>query len=694
MSFTQLNNALKTINSYYKQATDPNFKTHIKNAVENFLRGDIKRGIESIFTQNKTLYEDAQALFETALSDYAKMKDTLKLVDSLKVRDTRVSQAKAIKNILKYLDGQGSHGIAKENFLRLSENLPEELKAEFEVGFLQNILELSLKEIQGGKIFDSKEFFTRLEGMESFFTSPYAKDYIQIAKKFDTLFTNDYKIAKSLSPSVSDKIGSSIATSIEGAVKFQVVKMMFENIIRLMPHIPFAKALNEKIQGAALRFHIKKALNNAIDVQDFKFSLQALEQKDFTLPTKEIIKRIKGEVDSLYKRVLEQSVATTPTQEPQLFTDLLDSHKPLRKAKQEELTDELLQKAIEQDSKLYIDDVAPHIAQALGMPSAKITMRGSAMAHALKRHGVDSNLVKKSGQEAIELQNLRTHNEIVNGADMQGIATDKHNQKVLISGKQVNGHCIVVESISTKDNELKFKTMYKEKGQLENTEAFKNIERLLTPPKGDASIRLAQRPDTNLDSSHLSSAYSTTKQNQSEVFPKRKELENSQFTDTKGEIDDTITRKSTDNTNNSNISDTNTLDSQLHTTPQGNERVMGDISIQSRVHREGRLRESTQLQDISFKDTKGKDHILTKETQEQWLKTFGLENLEQSYIPKHSEEIKQALGSKEIRLTKGSLLKLVSQGRQDYIPQIKAVLDEPDLIIKEPSEEKYYLLSI
>ena len=284
---------------------------------------------------------------------------------------------------------------------------------------------------------------------------------------------------------------------------------------------------------------------------------------------------------------------------------------------------------------------------------------------------------------------------------MQGIATDKHNQKVLISGKQVNGHCIVVESISTKDNELKFKTMYKEKGQPENTEAFKNIERLLTPPKGDASIRLAQRPDTNLDSSHLSSAYSTTKQNQSEVFPKRKELENSQFTDTKGEIDDTITRNSTDNANNSNISDTNTLDSQLHTTPQGNERVMGDISTQSRVHREGRLRESPQLQDITFKDTKGKDHILTKETQEQWLKTFGLENLEQSYIPKHSEEIKQALGSKEIRLQKGSLLKLVSQGREEFIPQVKAVLDEPEailydiddgfLFIKHLKDEDYFV---
>ena len=93
------------------------------------------------------------------------------------------------------------------------------------------------------------------------------------------------------------------------------------------------------------------------------------------------------------------------------------------------------------------------------------------------------------------------------------------------------------------------------------------------------------------------------------------------------------------------------------------------------------------LKDEIFLDQKNKKHILTKETQEQWLKTFSLENLEQSYIPKHSKEIKEALGGKEIRLQKGSLLKLVSQGRQEFIPHIKAVLDEPDAIIKELSEE-------
>ena len=88
-------------------------------------------------------------------------------------------------------------------------------------------------------------------------------------------------------------------------------------------------------------------------------------------------------------------------------------------------------------------------------------------------------------------------------------------------------------------------------------------------------------------------------------------------------------------------------------------------------------------QDIKFVDTKGKEHTLNKDTQKQWLQTFGLQNLEQSYIPKHSQAIQQALGGKEIRLTKGSLLKLVSKEREQYIPQVKETLDNPDYILKD-----------
>ena len=89
------------------------------------------------------------------------------------------------------------------------------------------------------------------------------------------------------------------------------------------------------------------------------------------------------------------------------------------------------------------------------------------------------------------------------------------------------------------------------------------------------------------------------------------------------------------------------------------------------------------LQDIPFTDSKGKEQILSKEIQEQWLKTFNLKSLEDTYTPQLPQEVKEALGGKEIRLQLGSLKKLVSQGREQFIPQIKAVLDEPEAILKD-----------
>ncbi|MCR2107527.1 PBECR2 nuclease fold domain-containing protein [Campylobacter upsaliensis] len=88
-------------------------------------------------------------------------------------------------------------------------------------------------------------------------------------------------------------------------------------------------------------------------------------------------------------------------------------------------------------------------------------------------------------------------------------------------------------------------------------------------------------------------------------------------------------------------------------------------------------------EDIIFTDTKGKEHTLTKEVQEQWLETFNLKSLNEAYTPKHSDEIKEALGGKEIKLQLGSLKKLIAQGREQYIPQIKEVLDSPEAILKD-----------
>ena len=305
VTFAQLNNALKLINSYYKEARDPNLKSFIKQSVEGFLREDIKRGIDSIFAQNKTLYKDAQALFSTALNDYAKMKSAIKMIDKLKVRDETISYQKAYENLYKYLQGQGGE---LDNLTKLTKDLPKEQAARVELNILYQLFNQSLREFDNIQVFDSKAFFTKLEGVQGHFSSQGAKDFINIAQGFDTLFRNDTLIADALRKSTTDKIGSSIATSIEGAVKFQAVKMMFEHIVRLLPHIPFLSSLNEKIQGAALRFHIKSALAKSIDVQDFKITLhnKATFNKELNSPTKKLINKIIGKVDGVQDTIIEQ----------------------------------------------------------------------------------------------------------------------------------------------------------------------------------------------------------------------------------------------------------------------------------------------------------------------------------------------------------------------------------------------------
>ncbi|EPS9496942.1 PBECR2 nuclease fold domain-containing protein [Campylobacter upsaliensis] len=96
------------------------------------------------------------------------------------------------------------------------------------------------------------------------------------------------------------------------------------------------------------------------------------------------------------------------------------------------------------------------------------------------------------------------------------------------------------------------------------------------------------------------------------------------------------------------------------------------------------LREQREdLRDIKFNDAKGIEHTLTKEIQKQWLDTFHLKSIDEAYISSFKVEVKEALGGKELRLQLGSLKKLVSQKREQFIPEIKAVLDEPEMIIKD-----------
>lgn len=88
----------------------------------------------------------------------------------------------------------------------------------------------------------------------------------------------------------------------------------------------------------------------------------------------------------------------------------------------------------------------------------------------------------------------------------------------------------------------------------------------------------------------------------------------------------------------------------------------------------------------SLKDAKGKVHKLSKEAQEKWLKTFDLKSIDEDFMPTFAPEVKEALGNKELKLTKGSLLKLVSRKRMQYINELKQTLEKPDLIIRHEGD--------
>lgn len=329
VTFETLNNAQKTLNTYYKQASDPNFRSFVKDAVNGFIKRDIQAGIEKIFAQNAPLYNDARTLFDTALSDYAKMKETLKLADSLKIRDRRRSYDQVAQSLSRFFLGQGEN---IPNFEALLGSLQKELREQVELKLLQDMLELSFVKLNDIKVLDSSEFFKRLEPLKGHFHSTSAKDFIKIAQDFHTLFRNDANIAKSLSPATTEKIGTSIATTLEGAVRFQVIKALFANIIRLMPHIPFAKRLNESVQGSALRYQLKKALDSSLSVGEFKLELQARAIKgDFTNATREQIAKILGQVESAQEN-LEQAITPKPaqTQMPAEFGQNFEQfyHKP------------------------------------------------------------------------------------------------------------------------------------------------------------------------------------------------------------------------------------------------------------------------------------------------------------------------------------------------------------------------------
>ncbi|EJC46959.1 hypothetical protein HPHPM5_0001 [Helicobacter pylori Hp M5] len=97
-----------------------------------------------------------------------------------------------------------------------------------------------------------------------------------------------------------------------------------------------------------------------------------------------------------------------------------------------------------------------------------------AIAHILKRHGVNSVNVK-NGESPITYEDIANYRYIVNNADAILRTIDKYNQEAITAFKQINGYAVVVEQAVNKKNELVLKTMYKNNGSYKNNDVYKEF---------------------------------------------------------------------------------------------------------------------------------------------------------------------------------------------------------------------------
>ncbi|WQY08994.1 DUF3519 domain-containing protein [Helicobacter pylori] len=109
-----------------------------------------------------------------------------------------------------------------------------------------------------------------------------------------------------------------------------------------------------------------------------------------------------------------------------------------------------------------------------------------AIAHILKRHGVNSVNVK-NGEIPITNEDIANYRYIVNNADAILRTLDKYDKEAITAFKQVNGYAVVVEQAINKKNELALKTMYKNNGSYKNNEVYKEFSS--TSLDADAKVR-------------------------------------------------------------------------------------------------------------------------------------------------------------------------------------------------------------
>ncbi|NHA71281.1 DUF3519 domain-containing protein, partial [Helicobacter pylori] len=246
------------------------------------------------------------------------------------------------------------------------------------------------------------------------------------------------------------------------------------------------KALNEATAGAALKYHIKRALERSHSISDFSKQLELSAQKShFSNNTLKIIEELNNGVKQASEELKEKAFdfsneKLTNEQIKELLNnaEIPTSGRDAITFGVNNLNPEIVEFLHKNNKKMIIEKASNKELELLKDANFKQNIRASldhdAIAHILKRHGVNSINVK-NGESPITYEDIANYRYIVNHADAILRTLDKYKEEAITAFKQINGYAVVVEQAVNKKNELVLKTMFKSNGDYKNNDVYKEF---------------------------------------------------------------------------------------------------------------------------------------------------------------------------------------------------------------------------
>ncbi|MCQ2927691.1 DUF3519 domain-containing protein, partial [Helicobacter pylori] len=248
------------------------------------------------------------------------------------------------------------------------------------------------------------------------------------------------------------------------------------------------KALNEATAGAALKYHIKRALERSHSISEFSKQLDlSAKNAKFSNNTLKIIEELNNGVKSASEELRSKAFdfsneKLTNEQIKELLNnaEIPTSGRDAITFGVNNLNPEIVEFLHKNNKKMIIEKASNKELELLQNANFKhpenirASLDHDAIAHILKRHGVNSVNVR-NGESPITYENIANYRYIVNNADAILRTIDKYNQEAITAFKQINGYAVVVEQAVNKKNELVLKTMYKNNGSYKNNDVYKEF---------------------------------------------------------------------------------------------------------------------------------------------------------------------------------------------------------------------------